>query len=177
MNIIIPALLMLHSAPAYAGGGFVAGSVNLILFLVLIFALARKPLQKALKRRSDTIKRELAEAKEQLEQAKAKQAEVEQQLATMSENIANLRAESDKQIEQMRVEFAAKAQRDAQAIEENAKRTVEDEILRAQDLLKKETTQKAIELAREILKGEFNAEDQSKLFQSFTQAVEESSHV
>ena len=177
MHIILPALLLVHSAPAYAGGGFVPGAINLTIFLALIFIVARKPITKALKRRSDTIKRELEQAKDQLEQAQARQAEVEQQLAMMNDNIENLRQEADKQIEHMRAEFEAKAQKDALAIEESAKRTIQDEILRAQDLLKKETTRKAIEIAREMLKQEFDAEDQSKLFQSFTQAVEESSHV
>ena len=177
MHILLPVFLLFHSTPAHAGGGFVAGSVNLLIFVGILFVLVRKPLQKMLKRRANTIKRELEEAQQQLEEAKAHNIEVEKKLENINAQIDDLRKEADVQIERMREEFASKALNDIEAIKENAKRTVEDEILRAKELLKKETTQKSIELAKEMLKSQINNEDQSRLFQSFTKAVEESSHV
>ena len=101
MHIILPALL-LYSAPAHAGGGFVAGSINLVLFVGVLILVAKTPIKKMLKRRANTIKRELEEAHQQLEEAKAHNKEVEEKLAQLQDQIASMQKDADLQLEKMK---------------------------------------------------------------------------
>ena len=84
MHIILPLSFLLYSPNAYAGGGFVNGSVNLLIFLIVIAALARKPVSKMLELRAATIKRNIAQAQEQLEEAQKKNAEITAQLENLT---------------------------------------------------------------------------------------------
>jgi F0F1-type ATP synthase membrane subunit b/b' len=77
----------------------------------------------------------------------------------------------------MRQEMNEKSKRDVLAIQEGAKKAVENELERAREQLKQETAQAAVELAEEILKQHINPQDQQQLFTNFNKAVEGSSHV
>jgi F-type H+-transporting ATPase subunit b len=168
---------MLYTPSAYAGGGPIPASVNLILFLVVIVALARKPVSKMLELRASTIKRSLSEAQEKLKEAQKRNDEVESQLKSLEQQLSDMRGNAQEQIESMRQEMNVKAERDVLAIHEGAKKAVENELKRAREQLKKETALAAVELAEEILKQQINPQDQQQLFSRFNKAVEGSSHV
>ena len=177
MHIILPLSFLLYSPNAYAGGGFVNGSVNLLIFVIVIAVLARKPVSKMLELRAATIKRNIAQAQELLEESQKKNAEITAQLENLTAEMEKMRSDADTQIENMKKDIERKAQEDIEAIRQNAKRSVQDELARAQQQLKKETAQAALELAEEIIKQQIETQDQQRLFASFTQAVEEAPNV
>jgi len=177
MHILIPISFLLYSPNAYAGGDFVTGSINLLLFIIVIVALARKPVSKMLELRAATIKRNIAQAQELLKEAQQHNAEITEQLENLNAELNKMRANADIQIEKMKKELDRKAIEDIEAIRQNAKRSVQDELARAQQQLKKETAQAALELAEEIIKQQIETQDQQRLFASFTQAVEEAPNV
>jgi F-type H+-transporting ATPase subunit b len=168
---------MLYTPSAYAGGGPIPASVNLIFFLIVIVALARKPVSKMLELRASTIKRSLAEAQEKLQEAEQHNAEVESQLQNLEQQLSDMKGNAQEQLELMRQEMDEKSKRDVLAIQEGAKKAVENELERAREQLKQETAQAAVELAEEILKQHINPQDQQQLFTNFNKAVEGSSHV
>ena len=177
MHFILPFALMLYTPSAYAGGGPIPATVNLLFFVIVIVALARKPVSKMLEQRASTIKRSLSEAQEKLREAQQRNAKVEEQLQNLENQLSEMRGNAQEQIELMRQEMNAKSARDVVAIHEGAKKAVENELDRAREQLKKETALAAVELAEEILKQQINPQDHQKMFSNFTKAVEGSSHV
>ena len=177
MHIVIPIALMLYSPSAYAGGGPIPASINLIFFIAVLVFLARKPLSKMLDQRANTIKRNLSEAQEQLKKAQAQNEEIEKQLKGLEQQLEDMKSNAQDQIEDMRKEMNAKAERDVEGLKQGAKIAIENELSYAREQLKKETVQAAIELAEDLIKQQINPQDQQQLFAKFTQAVEESSHV
>ena len=102
MHIVISIALMLYSPAAYAGGGPIPASINLVFFLIVLVALARKPVSKMLEQRANTIKRNLSEAQEQLKKAQAQNEEIEKQLKGLEQQLEDMKNNAQEQIEDMR---------------------------------------------------------------------------
>ena len=94
MHFILPFALMLYTPSAYAGGGPIPASVNLIFFVAVIVFLARKPVSKMLEQRASTIKRNLSEAQEKLREAQERNAEVESQLQNLEQQLSEIQKQS-----------------------------------------------------------------------------------
>lgn len=177
MHIVTLIALMLYSPSAYAGGGPIPASINLVFFLIVLVVLARKPVSKMLELRANTIKRNLFEAQDQLKKAQEQNADIEKQLKGLEQQLKDMENNAQEQIEDMRKEMESKAKRDVEAIKEGARQAMENELNHAKKQLQRETAKAAIELAEELITKNINQQDQQQLFATFTKAVEESSHV
>jgi len=139
---------------------------NLLIFIVVAFYLHHrfgKPIRNALRTRSESIKQELAKAREDRDLALAK-------LAELDARFADLDAEVDRIKEKARVEAEAERQRinlatdeEITKIREQAKRELESAGKAARHELRKFAAMESVRLAEEILKREMTAADDARL--------------
>ena len=140
--------------------------VNLLVFIACALYFHRRfgrPLREALRARSEGIKGELLRAREERAQALAQLAEVESRFA-------NLDAEVARVSEKARAEADAEGQRISRATEEEiakireqAKRDIESAGKAARQELRKFAAQESVRLAEEILEREIGADDDTRL--------------
>lgn len=144
----------------------------LVLFGLLYYFLA-KPLRKGMAERREKVSKELEEAKKVRDEAEAKFAEYE-------EKMAHAEAEVDKIYQNIREEAKAESERILQQAEQMAAKIKQDaeriagtEIAKAQNQLRDEAVQMAMEIAEDILKKNITREDQARLVEEYKQKVGE----
>ncbi len=148
------------------------GVVNLSIFLIILFVLARKPFVAALAGRATSIRSGLDEAARMQAEAKARFDSVEARLAAL-----------DKEIEEMQVDAREDAEREAETlrqrgaveairIKETAERAIREEAGRARTEIRQEAVQLAVALARETISRSMTQEDQQRLAREFLAAVD-----
>lgn len=145
--------------------------MNFTVLAVGLFVLLRKPLSQALSARIDGIKTQLSELEEQKKAA-------EKELAEFNEKIALLEKEAEKIIEdyikqgnEARARILAEASSAAEKLEEQARRSIENEFTRAKLQLQQEITEKAIEKAEALIKNKITSADQDKLVEEYLNKV------
>lgn len=113
--------------------------------------------------RSETIKRELARARVERDQAVAKLAEVESRFATLDSEVAAIRsrAASEAEAEKNRLQVATEVE--LTKLRENATREIESAGKAARHDLRRFAAQESVRLAEEILRKEIGPEDDARL--------------
>src|SRR5688572_31792616 len=101
---MISSIIFLQSASFlfafWAEGGInplIPRTVNLIIFLVILFFILRKPFAKAMADRRSEIKAELAKAKAEKEEAEQKLREIEARLSRLDEEVAEIKANAERE--------------------------------------------------------------------------------
>jgi F-type H+-transporting ATPase subunit b len=140
--------------------------INLLIFILCALYLHRRfgrPIRKALNARAEGIKRELARAREDRDQALAKLAEVEVRLADLDAEVARIK-------EKARIEAAAEKERITLAAEqeiarmrEQAKREIDSAGKAARHDLRRFAARESVRLAEDILQREISAADDARL--------------
>lgn len=137
--------------------------VNFVAFFGLLFYFLRKPAGEFFANRTAAIQREMVEAKAAREKAERRLAEIEQKLARLSEEIAEFRAAAGREdvitAERMRQETEAEAAK----ILANAEAEIDTMARTARLELKTYTAQLAVELAKERIQKEMDAQSQERL--------------
>ena len=140
--------------------------VNLVVFVVCGLYLHRRfgrPLHEALRSRGEGIKRELAAAREQREQALARLAEVESRFEELDAEVGRIkeRAKMEAAAERERISLATN--REIAKIREQAKREIESAGKAVRHELRRFAAMESVRLAEEILKIELRPDDDARL--------------
>ena len=140
--------------------------VNLSVFIVCAFYLHRRfgrPIREALRSRGEGIKRELARAQEERDQALAKLTEVEMRFAELDSEVARIKemARVESEAERERINLATK--REISKIREQAKREIESVGKAARQDLRRFAAMESVRLAEEILKIDIGPDDDARL--------------
>jgi F-type H+-transporting ATPase subunit b len=144
---------------------------NFILFFLLVFFAARRPVLDALGNRANAVRRDLDESQRVKSAAETQYAEIEEKLKGLERRIEEMKAEAVREAEAEGVRIRERAEADAARIRETAQRTVREEALRARNELRKEVVEQAAGLAREMVKANVNNDDQARLQQAFLGAL------
>ncbi len=173
-------LLMVPTiASASAGGSEVAhdlGSstvpmifhaVNLVLLLGGLGYLLRGRISSALAARADEIKRSIDGAGAAEADANARFAELSARMDNFDNQLAEMRAETEKLAAAEREALLERANREAQSIRATAQRTIRDETARATADLQAEAAKLAIGLAARRVTEQINDEDHQRLDSEF----------
>ena len=139
---------------------------NLFIFVVCGFYLHRRfgrPIREALRSRSEGIKRELAKAQQERDQALAKLAEVDLRFADLDVEVGKIqeRAKVEAASERQRIEVAT--QQEIEKIRAQAKREIESAGKVARNELRRFAALESVRLAEEILKTELRPNDDLRL--------------
>lgn len=185
------ALQLLVGSALAAGGGegghgghggvptdlLVFTAINLVLFIGLMVKFAGRPVGDALKNRALEVRAGLDEAARLQQEAQQRFADVEAKLVALGRQVENMKAEAKADAAREAEVLAQRAEADATRLQESAERTIREETARATNAIRGEAAAMAVELAREILRREVNADDQRRLARQFLDAVnKEASH-
>ena len=140
--------------------------VNLLIFVVCGFYLHHRfgrPIGEAFRSRSEGIKRELARARHERDQALAKLAEVDLRFAALDAEVGAIaeRAKLEAAAERQRIEIAT--QQEIEKSRDQAKREIESAGKVARNELRRFAALESLRLAEEILKTEMRPNDDIRL--------------
>lgn len=150
----------------------VIGFINLTIFLILLFIIARKPLTAAIAGRSAQIRGGLDEAARMQAEAKARFDSVEVRLAALDKEIEEMRIDAREDAEREAKTLRARGDVEAVRIKESAERAIREESARARSEIRQEAVALAVQLAKETLTRTISREDQERLAKEFLAAVD-----
>lgn len=164
-----------HAEPAHAAaipwGKMAFHALNLAILVGIIGWFARKPIRDAIARRSVAIKKDMDEINALRRQAQDRYAEIETRLQGYDRKLAEMKGDAEKEAAAEAREIAARAERDAQQIQQAAERTIRDETLRARHALRKDAVELAVRIAEEQLRHQITEADQRRLAADFLGTV------
>ncbi len=147
--------------------------INFLIFAVLLYKFAGKPVINFFKTRKEGIDRAIREAEEARKVAEQRYQEamkrVENADKEIKEILEHAKKERDEQIELIRKETEMMIER----IKEQSKAAADLEIKRAKIELQKEAVDLAVNLAEGLLKEKLTPEDQKRLIQDYITKVKE----
>jgi len=146
---------------------------NFILFLLVIFFAARRPVLDALGNRANVVRRDLDESQQVKAAAERQYAEVEEKLAGLERRIEEMKVGAIREAEAEAVRIHERAQADAVRIRDTAQRTVREEALRARNEIRREVVEQAASLAGAIVKQNVSSEDQARLHGELLSALQQ----
>jgi len=139
---------------------------NLLIFLAVAFYLHHrfgKPIRNALRSRSESIKRELAKAREDRDIALAKLAELDARFADLDAEVERIKERAKVEAEAERQRISLATEEEIARIREQAKREIESAGKAARHELRRFAAMESVRLAEEILKREMTPADDARL--------------
>ncbi|PLX81622.1 MAG: ATPase [Desulfuromonas sp.] len=143
-----------------------------VTFALLAYFIT-KPLRKGLADRSANIAKTLEEAETLKRNAEAKFAEYEAKLSQATEEIDQIYQDIRREGEQERERILENANAMAKQVRDEAEKSAANEVAKARIALREEATRAAIEIAENLLREKFTADDQSRLVEEYVQKVGE----
>jgi F-type H+-transporting ATPase subunit b len=136
-----------------------------------LFFLLRKPVSQALNGRINGIKTELEELEAKKNEAEKKLAQYNEQIATLGREAEKIIAEYKRQGEAARDRILEESKKAAVKLEEQARRTIENEFKNAKLRLQEDILEKALTKAEELVKDRITSEDQNRLVDEYLDKV------
>jgi F-type H+-transporting ATPase subunit b len=160
-------------APLALIGSEIPRIINFIIFAAVLYYFLRKPIAQFFRDRVLRISRELAQARADREEARAKLQQIESRLTRLDEEIQelNIRAAAEADAEDARIRVAAQA--DAEKLQGLARREIESATNVARLELKAFAAAQAAELARTIIRREITDGEHHRLIENFSQQISE----
>jgi F-type H+-transporting ATPase subunit b len=129
-----------------------AKSINLLLFIGLLYFLLRKPTREFFEQRFASIRGSLQKAAREKEEAAAKLKEIDQRLERLGSELANMREET-----------AREAEAERARLEEETRREVESAKQAALHELRQFAADKSVSLAEQMIRHELTPDDEARL--------------
>jgi len=171
-------ILLLAPELAFAseesGGGshFFWEWANLVLLVVVLVFVARKPVLAYLADRRSDIEGNIEGAEKLFSDAKTRLAEWNARADQLDNEVAEIKRSAKAAAEQERDRLIADARETAERIKGNAQSAVAREVRRAREELRSEATSLAVELAENLLREQVSDADQARLVDEFVTRVE-----
>ncbi|HSH68347.1 MAG TPA: ATP synthase F0 subunit B [Deferrisomatales bacterium] len=146
--------------------------VNFSILAGGLFYFLRKPVRQALADRHENVRKALEDARKAKEDAQAKVREYGQRVANLEQEISAIRDQVQAEAERQKNQIIAEAQAAADSIRRQAAAAGTNEVKRAQDALRGEVVELAMQLAQELLAKGYTAQDQKKAVQQTIENVE-----
>lgn len=150
----------------------VFGFINLSIFIVLLYFLARKPIAAAIANRAASIRSGLDEAARVQGDAKARFEVVERKLASLDAELEEMRVDARSDADREVRLLESRAETEATRVRESAERAIREETARARAEIREEAVALAMQLARETLTRSMTQQDQERLAREFLAAVD-----
>ena len=172
--LLLPSLAL--AAEGEGGGGWgalleIGRLANLVLVFSVLVWIARKPLANFFAGRSQTIREQLAEAQRARKDAEAKLAEISARMASLDDELKEIRAAAEREAEAEYQRLTAEAEKDAHRVLEQARREIEGMSRAAQIELRTQAAELAVALARRQIEGEMTDADHRRLFTNFVASL------
>jgi F-type H+-transporting ATPase subunit b len=163
-----------HEAPRFLGiPAWIFKLVNMLLFIGVLLYLIGKPVRSALAERTASIQRAAQEARERREKADRVASDIQARLASLEEELRNIRDRAEQEGERQKRELIAAADAEATRILQNARAEVDSRLKNARSELTEYAGQLASERAGQLLRERITPQDQAKLFKDSLDQVDE----
>ena len=137
--------------------------LNLAIFTAAGIFILRKPISQALQSRRDAIKQELVTAQQERERALAQVADVDSRLSRLHEDVRTVHKQADEEAKSERERLAAGTEREMEKLKQQSQREIDSAGKLARKELRQFLAQRSIELARDSVRSQMRAEDDTAL--------------
>lgn len=144
-----------------------ASVLNFAVFAFLIVRFAKKPLAEALVKRKETILRDIDEATKLKAEADARLADYQAKLRKIEDEVERVRREFREQGERDRARIVKEAEERRVALRKDAEFLLEQELKQMHLDVTRETVDRAVALASELLAKKLTAADHDRFGESF----------
>lgn|SRR5262249_29331601 len=148
------------------GGGVHPGiskTVNLALFLGVLYYLVRKPTREFFANRLASVRATLQHAAREKDAAMAKMAELDARLNRLDEELGTIQSQTEKEAAAERARIETETYQEIERIKSTAKREIELAKQIALSDLREFAATKAVDLAEQTIRREIRPEDDAKL--------------
>jgi F-type H+-transporting ATPase subunit b len=146
--------------------------INFALLVALLFFLLRKPMSNFVNGRHQKVREDLEEAQRAREEAEAHYKEMEQKLAEAQKEMTELKQMLIDQGKAEKEKILANAQREGERIRQQSEITAQQEIKKAQHLLRQEAVELAASMAETMLKERIQPKDHEILIDDYLEKLE-----
>lgn len=146
---------------------------TLINFLIFVYIISRAwpTLRNFMIERRDRVREALEKADRARREAEALRAEMQQRLDKLAGELEGMLQQARADIALERDQILAAARRTAEAIQQDAERTAENELRQAREILRAEIAQHALAIAERIAPQRLTAGDQARFVDDFVREV------
>lgn len=176
-----PALAVASEAPAGAEGGHEAGNpwvslafkfLNFAILAAILFKALKKTVVQGLADRSESVRKELHEARAAKDAAEQKYREYKAKVSHLEDEIRQLRDDFRSEGERQKERILRDAAEAAEALARQAAAAGANEVKKAKDALRLELADLSLRLAEELLTKAYTPDDQKNAVQQTIQNVE-----
>lgn len=139
--------------------------INFVVLLGILYAVAYKPLLKALQARSSAIQQQLAEAQAARDAAQRQLAEFEARLAAAHAEAQTMRERALREAAELKDRLATEARAEATRLVAAARAEIEQSVRRARTELRAQVGALAVEIAERVVQRSLRNEDHERLVQ------------
>ena len=166
-----PAIILLAEGASPISVSDVARVVNLVLFVLLMYFVLRKPIGEAFRARQEGIRRDLMRAQEERDAALARLAEVEGRLANLDAEVEAIRAQAERDALAESERIARSTEDDIRKLREQSRREIESAGKAARAELRAYTAEQSVRLAEDIIRREMRPEDDARLVKEYVEEL------
>jgi F-type H+-transporting ATPase subunit b len=145
--------------------------LNFVILALVLIKFARRPLIDFLTGKKKEIARDIQRMEKEKEKAALKVAEVHKKLADSSIRFEELKERIIRQGEKRKRAIIAEAHRESEILLEGAKRKIDSQVLQAENTLRSEMIDMAVNAAIERLPGQLTENDNQKLLDQFLKST------
>ncbi len=162
VHLSISPLLAFMFAEGFNPSG-IPKAVNLIIFLLVIYYLVRKPAREFFTQRLAEVRKTLDRAAKEKNAATAKLSEINDRLARLDSELAGIRAQAEQEAAAERARLESETQGEAERLKRMAAREIESAKQSAIVELREFAAERSVELAEQIIRREMTSEDDRRL--------------
>jgi F0F1-type ATP synthase membrane subunit b/b' len=170
--LCFPYLLTLQSPGLALANPVLAKTVNLAIFLLILYLVLRRPTREFFHKRFREIRASLERAAKEKELAAARLAEIDARLNRLDAELAEIRAQAEREAAAERARIEQAAHEEAEKLRLLAQREIETAKKTALVELKQFAAEKSVELAEQIIRRELTQEDDARLLRRLSEEFE-----
>jgi F-type H+-transporting ATPase subunit b len=149
----------------------IAKVVNLLLFVVAMYFVLRRPLAEAFRARQEGIQHDLLRAEEERSAAVAKLHEVEERLARLGSEVEAIQEQTQREAAEERSRIERAAEEEVRKIREQARREIESASKAARAELRAYAAEQSVRMAEEMIRREIRPEDDAHLVGEYVEEL------
>jgi F-type H+-transporting ATPase subunit b len=167
-NFLLLAQETAAAHPWYNYPGFEAWKFfNLLLFVLALVFILRRPIGASMRARRESIRKELMRAQEERNAAMAKLEEVNARLARLKDEVATVRAQAEQEAAQERARIARATEEDVRKLREQAQREIESAGKAARLELRRYAAEQSVEMAEQLIRRDLRRDDDERLLRDY----------
>jgi F-type H+-transporting ATPase subunit b len=149
--------------------------INLLVFVLILVWIFRSKVRigDVFNRRAASIVKELEEARIEKQEAQQKLAELEARLGRLDEEVAEIRAEAERESQREAERIRQAAVTDAEKIRQGARREIEGAMKSARTELRAYVAEASVAMAENIIRREMRPEDNARMLNKYIEEIGE----